>query len=240
MSCSIRANDEDQGGSLGGGLQETEPRAWRGGVGGMWNEIGKLQFDYLVSQGLKPGHRLLDVGCGCLRGGIHFIRYLANGHYHGVDKNEYLLHAGRDKELPLAGLADRQVALVCRDDFDFSHFGVSFDFALAQSVFTHLPWNSILRCLAQIQTVLASDGRFYATFFEDVDGLHKASPLEHSPGNIITYPDSNPYHYEFSVFQDLAHRTGLRVENIGEWNHPRAQRMMAFRHEIHAPHESST
>lgn len=54
-------------------------------IGGHWEALGKLQFDYLVANGLKPGHRLLDIGCGTLRGGRHFIRYLAPGGYTGID-----------------------------------------------------------------------------------------------------------------------------------------------------------
>jgi hypothetical protein len=54
--------------------------------------------------------------------------------------------------------------------------------------------------------------------------------MTHEPGGITTYPDRDPYHYEFSTFEDLAHRAGLRVDNLGDWNHPRAQRMMVFRH----------
>src|SRR5205807_6035012 len=54
-------------------------------VGGAWEEIGRLQFEFLTGNGLKPHHRLLDVGCGALRGGLHFIRYLDEGNYVGVD-----------------------------------------------------------------------------------------------------------------------------------------------------------
>ena len=40
----------------------------------------------MVEHGLKPEHKLLDVGCGPLRGGIKFINYLEPGNYYGVDK----------------------------------------------------------------------------------------------------------------------------------------------------------
>ncbi len=112
-------------------------------VGGDWEEIGTLQFSYLVQSGLQPSHYLLDIGCGSLRGGIHFVRYLEDGHYYGIDRQQWLLDAGVKVELPQAGLADRTVHLLCRDDFDVTSFGVQFDYALAQSVFTHLPWNTI-------------------------------------------------------------------------------------------------
>lgn len=43
-------------------------------VGGMWDEIGKLQFNFLLSRGLRPEHVFLDIACGPLGGGeIHTI-----------------------------------------------------------------------------------------------------------------------------------------------------------------------
>ena len=65
---------------------EIESRAHRELVGGLWEELGVLQFEFLVKRGLKPHHRLLDVGCGALRGGVHFVRYLDPGCYHGIDR----------------------------------------------------------------------------------------------------------------------------------------------------------
>lgn len=51
----------------------------RGSVGGLWEEMGQRQLEFLVEQGLGPCDDLLDVGCGSLRGGVHFIRYLEQG-----------------------------------------------------------------------------------------------------------------------------------------------------------------
>ena len=76
-------------------------------VGGLWDEMGQLQFDFLVRQGLSPEHRLLDIACGCLRGGVHFVRYLQPGNYYGVDVNAPLLERGR-YELASAGIAELQ------------------------------------------------------------------------------------------------------------------------------------
>ena len=42
-------------------------------VGGKWNEIGDLQISFMKSQGLESCMKFLDIGCGCLRGGRHFI-----------------------------------------------------------------------------------------------------------------------------------------------------------------------
>lgn len=198
------------------------------GQGGLWDEVGQLQFDFMVANGLRPHHRLLDIGCGSLRGGVHFVRYLDEGNYYGMDSEGAFLRAAREIELPRYGLSDRTVHLVERDDFDFAVFGVTFDYALAQSVFTHLSWNGILRCMVNVEKVLSEGGKFYVTYFEDPDGTHRTSPLTHRPGDITTYPDQDPFHYEFRVFEELAARVSLQAARIGDWEHPKGQKMMRF------------
>jgi len=200
----------------------------REAIGGLWKEIGDLQFRFLLDRGLKPHHKLLDVGCGSLRGGIHFVTYLEGGNYYGMDQQQWLLDAGRNEELPAAGINGKNVHLECRGDFDFSVFGARFDFAIAQSVFTHLNWNQILRCLVNIQCVLESGGRFFATYFRATSPRQRIESILHDPGGVTTNPDSNPFHYEFDTFEELAARSGLCVENLGDWDHPRNQKIMVF------------
>jgi len=201
----------------------------REAVGGMWDEIGKLQFDFLVSQGLKPKHRFLDIGCGSLRGGIHAIRYLNEGNYFGIDKDQQLLDAGGRVELPNYGLESKRVALLQMDDFNFSVFNTQFDYALALSLFTHLSWNDIARCVINVEKVLAPGGRFYATFFENIGGRFNLDPISHQPGGITSYFDRDPFHYDFNTFVDICKGLALEVEYIGQWHHPRDQMMMVFR-----------
>ena len=195
-------------------------------VGGLWKELGRLQIDFLVSQGLQPHHTLVDIGCGALRGGLFFVQYLAPGHYYGLDINHSLIEAGK-MELEKAGLRERQPHLLVNDQFGLSAFGVMFDFALAQSLFTHLCWNHVLCCLAQTRQVLGSQGRFYATFFEALSSVH-LEPITHLPGNIQTHYDQDPYHYSFEEMQMMARLTGWQVELVGEWGHPRSQHMLVF------------
>src|SRR5262249_20347462 len=121
-------------------------------VGGQWDEIGKLQLDYLVTNGLDPSSVLIDIGCGCLRGGVHFVDYLAQGKYFGLDLNESLLDAGYEIELEAVGLQHKlpREHLVCNGDFDFEAFPQPFDFAIAQSLFTHIPPSDIRVCLERL------------------------------------------------------------------------------------------
>ena len=90
-------------------------------VGGRWEELGRLQFRYLCSQGLLPHHRLMDIGCGSLRGGVHFAHYLDPGGYYGVDRNASLLKAGLDVELQAARVGPAGQELDLRPKLDPSH-----------------------------------------------------------------------------------------------------------------------
>ena len=189
--------------------------------GGMWDEIGPLQFDFLKERGLRPAHNFLDIGCGALRGGIHFIKYLERGNYYGVDINASLIDAGR-VELAKAGLTQKEPHLVLSDRFDLQQFGKKFEFLLALSLFTHLFSNQILRCLAAVRDVLAPAGKFFATFFVAPHSLHLAS-IVHEPGGVRTEYDRDPFHYSTDEIRAMAKLAALSVEIVGDWNHPRAQ-----------------
>jgi len=213
--------------SYGRQLTEEEIRTrWhRQYVGGAWEEIGLLQFKYLRQQGLRPHHLLLDVGCGALRGGLHFARYLEESHYYGIDINASLIEAGR-REMREAGLDHKRPQLAVSRGFDFGQFGRQFDFALAQSVFTHLPFNHIIRCLIEMRKVLKPDGTFYATFFEAPASGHLAE-IAH-PGGAVTHYDQDAYHQSWEEIQWIAGVARMQVQRIGDWQHPRNQRMLAF------------
>ena len=135
----------------------TEPprtqRELRAKVGGLWQQMGTHQFDFLVERGLQPSDHLLDVGCGVLRGGRHFVRYLDAGHYCGIDIADEMI-VGAEQQLAEDGLTDKGARLRVTETFDVD-FGQPFDFAIAQSVFTHLPMNSIWRALANTSGQLA-------------------------------------------------------------------------------------
>jgi SAM-dependent methyltransferase len=199
-------------------------------VGGLWDEVGELQFEFLLKQGLKPCHKLLDLGCGCLRGGVHFIRYLEAGHYFGVDMNQSLLDAGYDIELAEYGLQERlpRQNLVCCDDFDVVRMGETFDFVLAQSLFTHLSFNRIRQCLERLAPVVRPGGVFFATFFELPEGLPTTVGFQHEPGGVVTHDTQDPYHYRFDDLRHAALGSPWRIEYLGDWSHPRGQRLAAF------------
>jgi SAM-dependent methyltransferase len=199
-------------------------------VGSLWNQVGALQFKFLVDNGLQSQHRLLDVGCGSLRGGIHFIRYLDRGNYTGIDASLALLSAGKDVELREAGLEGKSPRLVQMNDFSFGAWQQTFDYAIAQSLFTHVSLNSIMLCLSNVDAVLAPGGVFFATFFENERGRSNITRVLRTAadGPFWTYFDRDPFHYDLETLRWAAKGTSLELEYVGEWNHPRQQRMLRF------------
>ena len=195
----------------------------------MWEEVGQLQFDFLVKSGLKPDHRMIDVGCGSLRGGVHFAQYLDSGHYFGIDINQSLIDAGYEKELKPRGL-DRRVPranLRASSEFDFAAFEQVFDYALAVSVFTHLPLDTIRICLERLAPAMSPTGVFFATVFEN-DPEQPSVPVLQEPGGVTTYSDQDPYHYGRDDLIDRATACGWKTEWIGDFGHPRNQKMVRF------------
>jgi len=198
-------------------------------AGGLWDEMGRLQLDFLVGQGLSPRDLLLDVGCGCLRAGVHLVAYLEPAHYYGLDVNASLLQAGYDVELHAAGLQERlpRENLLQDGTFACHRFGRLFDFALAQSVLTHLSADQVRACLEGVAAALRPGGRFYATFFEAPEGPALAE-LRHEPGGITSHAAHDPFHYRLSDLQALCDPELFDLRYVGEWGHPRAQRMLCF------------
>jgi SAM-dependent methyltransferase len=198
-------------------------------VGGMWEELGPLQLEFLQRQGLTPQSRLLDVGCGCLRGGVHFVRFLEPGRYYGIDANASLIRAGLEQELPRAGLEGRLAAdhLLVNNAFECARFGVTFDYALAQSVFTHLPVAQIGGALRELAACVRPGGRFYATFFE-ARGATVPASIPHERGGITSFRDQDPFHYRFRDLAGLCAGLPWNPVYLGDWGHPRDQRMIRF------------
>lgn len=199
-------------------------------IGGMWDEIGQLQLDFLVAQGVQPTDRLLDIGCGALRGGVKLIPFLAPGNYWGIDNNALLLQVGCDIELARSKLQGRQPReqLVCLKDFEFATLDMTFDIALAQSVFTHFSLNRIRRCLARLAPHLRPGARLFASFFELPEGADNEETLRHGEDGPNSYSDRPFFHYSLADFNFVVRDLPLNVRRIGAWGHPRGQNMLEF------------
>lgn len=201
-------------------------------IGGLWEKMGRHQFDYLCSQGLRPTDKLLDIGCGSLRAGVHLVPFLDANHYFGIDLVPELLQLGYEREICPLGLADRldrATNLMATADFTIPFPDVLFDVALAQSLFSHLPINHLRLCLYKLRLRMKEGGMFYATFFIAPADLPYDRPFHQPPiGEIETYGWQDPYHYWQRDIDFAVEGLGWKILSVDDWKHPRGQKIARF------------
>jgi cyclopropane fatty-acyl-phospholipid synthase-like methyltransferase len=169
-----------------------------------------MTFNLLTTLGLRQHHSLLDVGCGSLRIGRLLIPYLNRGKYFGVEPNEWLVREGIKWELGETLLQIKSPTFVFSDSPDMiRQANTSFDFVLAQSIFSHCGLDLITNWLSAISRSLAQNGALIATFLP---------AEEDSPRMGWIYPDC--VNYRPATLQCAAADMNLRFE-ILDWKHPR-------------------
>lgn len=199
-------------------------------IGGMWEEIGQLQFDFLIQAGLSPENRVLDLGCGCLRLGVKLVPYLEPGHYYGVDAEKKLLDAGFRKEIVKVGAQDRleRRNLYCSRLFLHERLPEgTIDFGMCCSVMTHLPLNFLRVCLENAGRYFKPGGKLFLSFFELPEGARFSERHTNAKG-ITTTGHADPYHYYREDMIRPAAGAGWSARHVGEWEHPRGQVMMEY------------
>jgi ubiquinone/menaquinone biosynthesis C-methylase UbiE len=187
-------------------------------VGGLWEALGTLQFHFMIDQGLEPQHVLLDVACGSLRGGVRFIPYLQPRCYLGIDMQQRLIDIGIEKELGRKLHALKHPEFVTSDRFEFDRFSTQPDFAIAQSLFSHLTAPDISLCLKNLRAVAKPGTKFYASFFE-TEQPHK---------NATTSDPRGKFLYTRHQMAEFGAQCGWNSRYIGAWGHPRDQRMFEY------------
>jgi hypothetical protein len=168
-----------------------------------WLEIGRMQYDYLLGHGLRPGDRMLEIGCGNLRAGWRFIEHLDAGHYHGIDISPDILHAAQRTVVDYR-LQHKvpSLALVRNLTFDFLPAG-HFTVVHAHSVFSHSPLHVIDECLAHVGRILSPEGFFDFTF-------DRTEGEEH---NVLR----EDFYYRTETLIALAERHGLAARFMDDW-----------------------
>ncbi len=197
--------------------------------------MGRLQLELAEAHGLEPGMRVLDIGCGCFRAGVHLIPRLEPGRYYGVEMHAVLLQAGLERELRPLGLEGRlgQGRLLCTDRFEFQVFGVQFDLALAVALFRFLPFNHLRMCLEKLARVVRPGGRLLATYLACPPEAPFSDVLEHE-GGMRSYPARAPYHYLAADLRFAAYRLPWRIEDLGPWG-PEGERLVSFLRLLEVP-----
>jgi SAM-dependent methyltransferase len=174
-------------------------------------------MDYLRSlAGLRPGARVLDIGCGCGQMALHLKNYLdEKGSYVGVDIHRPSINWCRQKiarryknfqfaHIDVRNLAYNPNAAQRAEAYQFPFADRSFDLILLKSVFTHMRPPEVSNYIREVARLLKGDGRCLATFFL-LNDEQAALPNdlafnfgegewryvhEHSPESAVAYDES--------------------------------------------------
>lgn len=163
--------------------------------------IGVLE-SLITAGGLKPDHRVLDVGSGIGRIAIPLTQYLSDkGSYQGVD---IMLEPIRWCQQSIQSVYD---------NFKFTHLDVfndfyntgdtarpnteplpfadgSFDLIFLNSVFTHLPPHETEHYMKEVHRLLAPGGKIWCSWFL-IDGTSIALAKQH-PSIYTNFLDNGP------------------------------------------------
>jgi SAM-dependent methyltransferase len=178
---------------------------------GYWKELQSYQLNTLITNGLKPQHKLLDLGCGPLQGGIAFIKYLGKNNYYSIDIRQGSIDAGA-KQIKKYKLESKNPYLSLSDSFGRKELNqVKFDFIWASQILYYFDDQKLRTLMDWISVSLQKDGKFL--------------------GDII-----GPKHYEFKTkehnwvlhtnesLDKIANQYNLKVNNLGEiekFNYPK-------------------
>ncbi len=183
-----------------------------------WETQRRFQFEFLTSRGLTPGHRLLDIGCGALRGGIPLIEYLQTGHYTGIEARAAVLDEGA-KELAESGLEHKRPALINASDPAQVQLAAAVDFAWAFMALIHMPDETVDGYLALVAKSLSESGQFYGNvnLGDRPEGSWQGFPVVSRP---------------LAFYEQLAASRGLTVEAVGT--------LESLGHRVGAPGDRTT
>ena len=172
--------------------------------------IAAMTFNLLTTLGLRQHHSLLDLGCGSLRVGRLLIPYLNKEKYFGVEPNEWLVQEGIRNEIGDNLLQIKRPRFLFSDAPGMLQTAeVTFDFAVAQSIFSHCGLDLLVPWLSSIAKCLAPTGVLLATFLPDEEDTTSTGWIY--PACVKFKPDT---------LKNAAASCGLKFE-ILDWRHPR-------------------
>ncbi|SFJ27181.1 class I SAM-dependent methyltransferase [Jannaschia pohangensis] len=189
-------------------------------VGGRWDETGRAQMALLQAEGLRPHHRLLDVGAGSLRLGCRAVPWLAPGNYWATDASRALMLRGRATEMAEPERLPEDYLI---EDTEFAFPGVpqDIDFILAFAVFTHLPTAFLAVALANARARFPGVQAFLFTVFFGPEGH---GPHRQDDG-VVTHAARPPYHVTRAGLSRVVAEAGFDMA-IRDLRLPRGQRLI--------------
>jgi len=186
-----------------------------GGTRERFEIAGRTLLAVLLREGLYPNSKVLDIGCGCLRGGYWLIHFLDKNCYFGIEPNKKMLDAGIKHLLEPGLIAEKNPRFDNNSDFSFAIFKEKFDFLVAFSIWTHASKPQIQTMLDGFAETTDKNGKFITTYYPttlfkpDYKGANWIGP-----GN-----PADPYgraHHCFGWIKTECEKRGLVAQEIHE------------------------
>ena len=194
-----------------------------------YDVMGALQIGLLFALGLRETQTVCDVGCGSLRAGKLIMSYVEPGRYFGIDPERWVIEQGIHEELGAEFIAKRRPTFRYESDFSIGAFDTTFDFVLAQSIFSHTYADAASTLFEQTSSSLAPKGLLLGTMYELAESTaHLPDPRSSTgwsyPGNVA---------YSWDDFTEIGRDHGLCIEMLA-WPHPRQQWFVACHEAVDA------
>lgn len=195
----------------------------------------------LMTRGLQPGHRVLDIGSGIGNLALSLVDYLQGG-YDGIEIHPEAVTWCQQAITPrypsfrfhradLASHAYNPQGLASPESYRFPFPDRNFDFIFLASVFTHMLPDAVEQYLREIARLLDDGGTCVASFFllnDDTRASVEAGRsfmsfgFAHASGLYRLHDDVVPeaaIAYEETFVRDAHERAGLRIADIrrGGW-----------------------
>jgi len=124
--------------------------------------IGVDQFDYILKCGLQHHHSLFEIGFGCLRFGIHAIKYLDINNYYGIEPDKESFLAASKYEIPVNLLENKNPNIFNISIFDVQEMKKcikkKMDYIFVFGVLNHLTEEGKIILFNNIGNYIKEDG----------------------------------------------------------------------------------
>ncbi len=191
--------------------------------------MGATQFRLATALGLREEHYLLDLGCGSLRAGKFMVQYLLPGRYFGIEPNAWLWQSAINNEIGQDIFNIKKPTFSAVESFDANVFGITFDFIVAQSIFSHTGVSLLKSALESGSAALKPRGQFlFTALTEGTPGFGILPRGDDTDGWV--YPGCLTYSER--EIKEYCSSFGLCVQRLN-WFHPRQRWYRAVLREDH-------
>ena len=175
------------------------------------------------------GKVFIDLGAGDIVLGEKLNEIGIPKKFYVQDINRASIESGF-KRLQKSGVDTSNIIGLVSDNFDFSLIEDNeLDCAFSNSLFSHLPFNSIYNCLVNLQSKMKPKTKYYSSMIILPDNTERDSFSWHPKDSNTSFSFRDPYHYtEKGLLNNMNKKnTGFIIKEIHEYGHP-FQKLVEF------------